>query len=359
MSHLDLDRYYTPPSVARQLAELCESTNAEKCLDTACGDGSLLSAAREVHLGVQCIGMDLDRATVERLRRREPNWILSQADALSPLSWRRSAAARLCVGSDIALLNPPFTMATGKGIAVELPGFSGRCSVAMAHILAALGRAAPMSCSAIVPESLMFSELDARARASLAERYDLRIVSGLRNSTFRGTRANALIVRLVKREDRLRAKASLSHASTRSVSLVRGGLPLFEAKASRRGVRYLHSTELREIAQGAELTILRRVRPIARGIVSGHVMLLPRVGIPHAESLKALRLRERVQLSDCVLALCFESRAVAFKWERFLARRRTQLLALYRGTGARYTTVRRLQEWLGHVERDLAKVSAP
>lgn len=351
----DLDRYYTPPPIARQLVELCDSTAAVRCLDTACGDGSLLLAAREVLAEVQCIGMDLDRAAVERLRRREPEWILSRADALSSSSWRQSVAARHGIGSDLALLNPPFTMATGKGIVVTLPGFSGRCSVAMAHVLAALGRAAPRRCSAIVPESLMFSDLDAQARACLSVRYDVRVIRGLRNSTFRGTRANALIVRLTKRElPPPSRRTSGTVESTRSVALVRGGLPLFEAKPRRRGLRYVHSTELRDIANGAPLRELRRVQPIARGVVSGHVVLLPRVGLPHAESVKALRFRERIQLSDCVLALCFGSRLAAHHWELVLNRRRRQLLALYRGTGARYTTVRRLQDWLCRVERELA-----
>jgi hypothetical protein len=352
----DLDRYYTPAPIARRVVEACGATNVAKCLDTTCGDGSLLFAARDVLPKVLCIGMDLDRATVERLRRKEPDWILSRADALSCSSWRQAEAGKHGVGSDLALLNPPFSMATGKGIRVTLPDFAGRCSVAMAHVLVALGRAAPTTCSAVVPESLMFSDLDAPARAHLSKGYELRAVSGLRNCTFRGTRANALIVRFKRRDHPLVTegkKTKARSASASSVRLVRGGLPLFEAVSDAHGVRYLHSTEITAVVERTRLSRMRRVRPIPRGVVSGHVVLLPRVGVPVKGSVKAVSLGRRVQLSDCVMALCFESRAGALEWERALNRRWRQLIALYRGTGARYTTVQRLQSWLCSVEGDL------
>ena len=298
--------------------------------------------------------MDLDRSTVERLRRREPRWVLSRANALSSSSWRQAEAGRRGVGSDLALLNPPFSMATTKGITVTLPDFTGRCSVAMAHVLVALSRAAPATCSAVVPESLMFSELDAPARAHLGEDYEFRSVCGLRNSTFRGTRANALIVRFRRREHPQPPTREMRAAGTATaLTLVRGGLPLFEAESYPRGVRYLHSTELVAVAHGCVLSRLRRVRQIPRGVVSGHVVLLPRVGVPLPGSVRAVSFEAPVQLSDCVIALCFESRAVALQWERALNRRWPQLVSLYRGTGARYTTVHRLESWLSLVERAL------
>lgn len=347
----DLDQYYTPPTVARQLVELCGSARATKCLDTACGDGSLLGAARDVLPKVQCVGMDLDRRAVERLRRREPEWIISRGDALSSASWNQAEAAKCALGSDLALLNPPFSMASSKGIRVALPGFVGRCSIAMAHVIAVLCRANPARCSAIVPESFMFSDLDAAGRAVLAKRYEFGAVRGLRNSTFKGTRANALMVRFKRRKGAAVVPAVSSMAnSPRSVLLVRGGLPLFEAKSDRKGLPYLHSTELHDLARGVSPTKLRRVRPIARGVVSGNVILLPRVGVPTDGVAQAVALQDEVQLSDCVMALCFESRAVARRWERLLTHNWQELVSLYRGTGARYTTVQRLRGWLCRVE---------
>src|SRR5262245_20300048 len=99
----DLDRYYTPLLVARRVVEACEVRVVTRCLDTACGDGGLLAAAREVHGRIQCIGMDVDGAAIARLRKRYPGWILSRADALRDSAWERTNAARHCVGCELAL----------------------------------------------------------------------------------------------------------------------------------------------------------------------------------------------------------------------------------------------------------------
>src|SRR5262249_39132658 len=134
-----------------------------------------------------------------RLRRRQPEWVLSKADALAQSSWRRAHAARRSVGCELALLNPPFSMEAKKGVTAILLEGERRCSVAMAHIMTVLERAAPSTCCAIVPESLLYSELDASARSIVEAKYHLEPIRGLRNSTFRGTRANAVVIRLRRR----------------------------------------------------------------------------------------------------------------------------------------------------------------
>ena len=265
----DLDRYYTPASVARRVVEVSDFRGAGRCLDAACGDGSLLVAAREVHAEVQCIGMDVDSAAIARLRRRHPAWILSRADALCLSSWKRAVAARQGVGCDLVLLNPPFSMAAKKGISITAAGFSGRCSVAMAHLVTVLTQAMPRSCCVIVPESLLFSDLDARARAYLATFYEVRPVQFLRNSTFRGGRANAAVVGLERLlVPRAHERERGGEPDLTEPRLVRGGLPLFEAAFRDGGVPYVHSTDLGTLAWGGRVQSLRRVRPLSRGVAN-------------------------------------------------------------------------------------------
>jgi hypothetical protein len=341
----DLDRYYTPARLARQMVEICEPAVTGRCLDTACGDGSLLAAARSAYSNVQCIGIDVDAVTIARLRRKHPTWILSRADALSDAAWRRASAARLSVDCELALLNPPFSMAAKKGVVIEVGDFAGRCSVAMAHLLTVLIRARPKTCCAIVPESLLFSQLDDRARRFLAPEYSLTSVRSLRNSTFRGGRANATVVKVVRYVAPIPSHVGPDDESELvELSIVRGGLPLFQSILDRAGLPYVHSTDLCTIASGR--MSIRRVRPLLRGVVSGDVILLPRVGIPLWNSVRALRFQSRVQLSDCVIALCFQSHAAAIRWEAALFQSWDDLVALYRGTGARYVTVSRLRSWL-------------
>lgn len=354
MSLLELDRYYTPSVIARDVVGVAGVREVDRCLDSACGTGSLLEAAQAAFGDVQCIGMDLDRCALDRLRRRNPGWILSLADALAPASWRSAAAAQRSIGCDLALLNPPFSMGAKKGLVLSLSGFSARCSVAMAHVLNVLDRARPKVCCAIVPESFLFAELDAAARAHIAVRYDIQRMLELRSHTFKGARANAMVVRLTARTDASSQPAQLpTKGALVSSQLVRGGLPCCEAVTARNGIPYVHSTDLGALTSSSKSPRLRRVQRLARGVVSGHVILLPRVGVPSRAQTRAVHLGGDVQLSDCVLALCVNSRASALRWQGMFARRWAELLALYRGTGARYTTVARLENWLRRLERAL------
>lgn len=351
MSLLELDRYYTPPQIARRVVEVAEGATVTRCLDSACGDGSLLIAARALTEQTKCIGMDVDRASIYRLRNRHPDWTLSRADALLPTSWSRVRAALDSVGCDLAVLNPPFSMGAKKGVTTLVGDFTSRCSVAMAHVLSVLMRARPGLCCAIVPESLLFSELDQAARDAIERLYQLRIERTLRNSTFRGTRANAAIVTFTRRETPLAERDLRPRRSSRSlqsVMIVRGGLPLFEAKRSAGGLPYVHSTALLHLALG-DHSNLRYVRPISRGLVRGHVVLLPRVGVPHQTNTRPIFFETQVQLSDCVVALSFRTRAIAARWSKLLDQRWNELVGLYRGTGARYVTVERLECWLSNL----------
>lgn len=318
------------------------------CLDSACGDGSLLAAVQRSAEHIQCVGMDVDVSAIRRLRSRNPHWTLSRANALAESSWQRVRAGRDGIDADLALLNPPFSMGASKGIVVDVPGFAGRCSVAMAHVLTVLTRAEPRVCCAIVPESVVYSSMDDAARTWIASRYWVSQVRGLRNTTFRGARANAVVLQWSRRPTAPPTPTATSAIERRalSVTLVRGGLPVCEAKGSKRGKPYIHSTEIGVVAKGRSLNALRKVRAIQRGIVSGHVILLPRVGVPNVQKIRAVELRRRVQLSDCVIALSCQSRSQASKWQRMLRSRKRALCSLYRGTGARYVTIVRLRRWL-------------
>jgi hypothetical protein len=361
MLRFDLDRYYTPQDVARRVVEAAEMDVATRCLDSTCGDGSLLKAAKLLMPNVICHGMDSDDTVIARLRRRQPEWVLSTADALAESSWRRAHAARRSVGCELALLNPPFSMEATKGITAMLPRGEQRCSVAMAHIMTVLERATPSTCCAIVPESLLYSELDSSAREAIGTKYHVEPIAGLRNSTFRGTRANAVVVRLRRRTQASEVHAVSNRASAKQnlstiggLRLVRGGLPVFEAERSSNGMLFIHSTDLANLSRGWGVAQLERVKPIARGQIDGWALLLPRVGVP-VSSPRLISFASTVQLSDCVIALCFDDELVANQWQRVVTAVWPQLQQLYRGTGARFVTVGRLRMLLGQIEEKLRR----
>ena len=353
MSCRKWDRYYTPPATARIVVEAAEASGDSLCLDSSCGDGSLLSAADEVLERVKCCGMDVDEAAIRRLRRAYPKWTLSTADALESRSWSRVQAARDGVDCQLAVLNPPFSMSVHKGVCVTGRDYRGRCSVAMAHVLSVIEHASPAVCAAIVPESLLCAELDAPARTALRETYVLREGPGLHNTTFRGARANAVVISLRKRSRRRVSRTQQSESSPRSMTIVRGGLPVHEACNARKGLGFLHTTDIG--ACGSNDHNLRMVHGIERGRISGHAVLLPRVGLPRKEHARALQFKNDVQLSDCVIALVFATGESARLWQDAIRREWRSLLSIYGGTGARFTTVARVRQWAARIEETLSK----
>lgn len=336
----DLDRYYTPAPLAAEMVGAIGIHDPVGYLDSACGQGRLLEAAQAAHPSARILGIDSDRQVIRRLRRRWPAWTLKTADALIESTWQRVAAEE----PEVALLNPPFSMGTGKGVIVYL-GTSNtlRCSVAMAHLLRVCEHARPASIVAIVPESLFFSDLDRSARRTVRARYSLEIVRGVRNSTFSGARANALVVRLQRRAAARRMPdAPLEVAFP---DLVRGGLPLFEARTRNDGIPLVHSTDLQDIVDRGLSASARRVRSIGRGVVSGHVLLLPRVGVPNQDQVRPVYLRRRVQLSDCVIAYHGKDEDTCERVAEVILNEWRSFRGLYRGTGARYVTMARLGRW--------------
>lgn len=340
-----LDRFYTPDNVAEELIGYGDLYAPRSFADTACGSGNLLSAASRLYPMAQCVGADMDRSVIQQLRRCRPDWLLSVANILEDRSRARAATFKDSNNCDVLLLNPPFSMRHRKFVELEFDGEALRTSVAMAHILRSVEVMRPLQgVIAIVPESLLYSDLDLSAREALSSEFRIDVIKELCSRTFSGARAHTAIIRIKRhgqrnRSDRPRTEAAYSS----SQQIVRGGLPLFEAEPSNGGLPLLHSTNIRSLER-TSIDSLRRVKPITRGRVSGAIVAISRVGAPCASS--AVLIRSEIQLSDCVIALQFDRLDEAKRFRRTLALRWTEFENLYRGTGARYLTVARLQSFL-------------
>jgi hypothetical protein len=269
-------------------------------------------------------------------------------------------------------------------------------------------------------------------------RYDVQVLRGLSNSTFRGARANALLVKWTSRTrtaarivaaverhsyDELSPPASLGTSSTGSPdsrrpprtgslhghqprsrvaagderselapdggedrvtddradglhvaggsrdpgpmaqvvsghsssgddkepAVIRGGLPLFEVQRSRSGIPLVHSTAIARLAETGSTEHCPKVRPIARGVVCGVLLLLPRVGVPLREYVSVVRVTSPIQLSDCVFSLCFSSIRKAEQFRNSALESWGDLVNRYRGTGARYISVAEMNAWVRSV----------
>lgn len=344
----DPDYYYSPSSVTQVVSEIIARTRPASALDSNCGGGALLDAVEQGFSGARCAGIDIDNGAIRRLRKARPHWTLVEGDALSTRTWEK-LGKRLPHRVDVAVMNPPFSMGSSKGVAIRLPEMDRdvRCSLAMAHVLTALHHARPAHVLAILPESLIYSQLDGNARSLISDAYKVEVIQAFKSSTFRGTRANSLLVGMAAGKTRNHRPAEISTEEfAKEFRIVRGGVPNFQARTTVDGMPYVHTTALAGLATGVQPDALVCVSPCGRGQVEGHAVLLPRVGLPKAQHIKPLYFESPVQLSDCVIALVCESKRGAQRIQRHLVSEFAALEAIYAGTGARYITVDRLSAWL-------------
>lgn len=315
-------------------------------MDSACGTGNLLAAVTTLHPHMRIAGMDRDRSAIVTLRRQRPGWNLSVADVLCDRSIGRADVVATRAPTTAMVLNPPFSMGASAGLPAVLNEKPTRVSAAMAHVLRSVEMFDPDTVVALVPESLLHADRDEVARHYLASRYVVRELYGLKNTTFSGARVNSVVIRLSRGATKVPSqKIPLGAGPT----LVRGGLPMFQALRVARGMPFIHSTDIGRLIEGHSLTKLARVAPIERGQVSGHVILLPRVGLPSHDWLRPMHLPRTVQLSDCVLGIEFSSHRAAARFADVARDGFTALVAQYRGTGARYTTVSKILSWASDV----------
>ncbi len=350
--NLELDQYFTPQELAEELIRGTYSYDSCVAIDPTCGGGNLLKAASNVFSKIECVGIDKDVGAIRRLRRNNPDWTLSAADLLCNISCRgASAVKKKNLEEGLLLLNPPFSHKKNKSIDACYFGITLKASVAMTYILRSFDLFSPNRGGfAVVPESVLFSETDANARALLLQTNKIELITELSNSTFSGARVRSSIIKIsplafgskeIGVNDTAKPKFNEKHV------LIRGALAvhLSHSEKNRQGIPFVHSTDINYVL-GNSLDHLTRVKSDRKGEVSGAVILIPRVGVPKRSLIKAVKLDERVHLSDCVIALKFESFASAKRAEGYLRRNFSSFEGLYRGTAARYITLSRLENWL-------------
>lgn len=347
---IDSDKYYTPPDVASRALERAQLASAPSiCADTACGSGSLLAAAEDVLEARYCLGIDNDPLVIRQLRREKPDWRLYVGDLLKRHRPPPTDFPGTSYGVDLLVLNPPFSLGPRKYVTVKYSGHSLKCSVAMAHILRSLELFRPsQGAIAVVPESLLYSNTDQHARELLDQDFSLAELLQLSIYTFKGARVNSSFVQFRTPNSRPRSSIEVIPHPKDSIltTVVRGGLQMHAFKRVSSGVRVIHSTSLKSIVIDGVNAATERTSTVAKGRISGWMLLLPRVGSPKEETFRVLYSKDEVQLSDCVIGMKFTSKGAASSALHRIRAHWQSLLCLYRGTGARYITLDRLVDWL-------------
>jgi len=357
----DVDRYYTPENVAHRALECAQLTEKPQvCADTACGNGRLLLASEHVLGSAFSLGIDTDAQTIRQLRRERPNWRLYVGDLLKRRRAPPTHFSSCSNGVDLLVLNPPFSLGHKKSVLAGYCGQQVRCSIAMAHILRSIDLFRPkLGIIAVVPESLLHSDTDHRARELLSLNFSTSELIELSIYTFKGARVNSAFVQLRPISER----PALTLSRTRPldpiyVSVVRGGMPFHTLTLDPSGARFVHSTSLESITTKGIESVTTRTSVRLKGRVSGWLLLLPRVGVPRREAFGVTFAPNELQLSDCVVGLSFSTEKDANCAKKRIIDEWESLLSIYRGTGARYVTISRLVDWLleiGIFDKDASK----
>lgn len=348
---IDLDQYYTPIDLIQPILSEAFPKKCRKLADTSCGKGNLLIAAKNAFGEIRCIGLDKDKSSISSLKRSQPQWALSVADILKMRSYQRAGALSDKNDTDLLLLNPPFSQKKSKSIPISYSGVQLRTSVAMAHVLQSLELFKPkMGAMVVVPESVLFSEIDAQARSLIEADFHIDILNELSINTFAGARVRSTVIKIAPGASRRPLVSLHKHPELTKIQIeiIKGGLPVFEAKKSRSkfSLPFIHSTDIRNLVEKTHDHKIMRTHSTRAGKASGHLVLLPRVGVPLPHLIHPIFFKSKAHLSDCVIALKFENKLQAEEGSNRLRKNAASLQNMYRGTGARYVTRARLEMWL-------------
>lgn len=350
-----VDAHYTPDWVADRIASEVAAlarTKQPHIADYTAGDGALLRAASRVLPRARITATDIDPVAVRSLKTANPSWKVGACDLLSaksrshsPLLGRRGRPA------DLVVLNPPFSYRGGTYFPVLNNAF--RASPAMAFVTHALEQLADGGSAVVLaPSGTVHSQKDELLWTRLREATTVRVGHQFARTTFRGEHASVSMIVLVglsravlhaEAKSPVAGPAPDDSAAAPDVLLVRGTQQMHSIESSQRGLLLVHSTHL----AGGAILAGPRIAVRAPTIV-GPAVLLPRVGLPCRDKLTLHLARDEVVLSDCVIALRCRTKTIAKRVFAELVDSWDDLEALYRGSCARYVTVRNLRT---HVEK--------
>lgn len=345
-----VDKYYTPPEIAHSIVEAVpETESVSTVVDPTCGYGSLLDAADLCFPDASIIGFDIDKNAIDKVKNIHSTWYLDSIDITNESSRSKSSLFNEINNIDVVLLNPPFSMGT-EGYAKRIHTEQGiiSCSRAFYYVLICIKCFSPnVGLFCLLPESTMFSELDSKVRDLLSENYSIEIVDNVNRSQFKGSNANTLIVSIVKDKSDNNHIDYVSHNNTTcdlNGLMVRGGLQVHERNKKNDGkARFLHTSHFCYVKDGS-LEQLPHVEPINRGLVKGEMVVLPRVGNPSSYEPLVLKSKNLIQLSDCVVALFPVDETSTSDIVRIVSS--IGMSNIYKGTGPKYVTLRRLTSLL-------------
>ena len=345
-----LDSYYTPKDAAERLVA---RLSGGPCLaaDFCVGGGELLRACETKFPKIKCVAVDKSRRVVRHIHDIHKRWKVFCADFLSDKSMAQTGLTSSSF--DLVVLNPPFTC-RGARYKIALDGQIFAGSKALLFLVRALSYVRNGGVlRAILPLGTICSERDADLVRHLKRKYHFRVYWRTSQISFGGKKPNVIFVDLRKPLNMAMVEPGHNFVTrkkfTPPVYLSRGCLNVVDANKIRRTLqeddvlRYIHTTNLR---QGRISESDFWVKTAEQRIVSGPSVLVPRVGLPNRGKICIVSSGISYILSDCVMAILCKSVNSSLKLKRLILENWDEYLQIYVGTGAQYTTLKRVSSFL-------------
>ncbi len=336
------DSHYTPDVLADRLLSYINLEIVKTIADFCVGNGALLKSAQKLKPSALYFGSDISKKAIRQLKKNYHNWQLSHCDFMNAKSRKNAKVFRQnSDGFDLILLNPPFSCKGGTNYEVNFEDNKYNVSTSMYFVVESLKYLSKNGVLlAILPNSVAYSQKDRLIWNKLVSDYQLNILEQPLINLFENCSPNVILVSINtnKTKNIYKYPNRLSH-QINGVSLFRGKISMNTLNGSyQEGYLLIHSTNLRI---NSLVNLGYRTKNDLSKIV-GPAVLIPRVGLPNPQKICTIAKGESYVLSDCVIGIKTNSikdakklmKLILYDWDKFKE--------LYKGTGAKYTTLERL-----------------
>lgn len=350
----NLDTYYTPISLADKLVDYTPISEVKTTIDFCVGDGALLEAVSRKNSRIQMYGIDISESAIISLKRKHPSWHLSICDFCDEVK-RNSIYFLRNKKFDLVLLNPPFSC---RGSIVEHLLFEGQeytMSKAMSFLVRTLRYLSKNGgVYAIMPISCVYSEKDADVWHYLVEHYHACVLEEMNRVYFYPQCSpNVAIIYVGKKELNIDfdTKCYMETFDGSFKNIIRGQLSMQNLNLTQMTSNpyLIHTTNIRD----GRLVHLNHIN-LSNSSIKVNGVVFPRVCNPVRPKLAVIDECKSYVLSDCVIVIVTNTHEDAIKLYNFMRDHWDFIKQIYKGTGAQYTTLKRVREMLSmlHAKSD-------
>lgn len=342
------DDIETPPELARSLVEFaCASVNHPTLVaDFAAGNGNLLQAAHEVWPRSDLVGVDVNEVALTNLRKT----LAGSCRTLHVDFMSESLRPELCALEgqvEVILLNPPFSCRGGRRTKIVVGDQALSTSTPLAFFIRATRYLATAGVLvSLLPVGCLYSEKDEDGRRYLRRHGSFEVVATNHHKAFPQAVLKSVVVVFRPATENGSGEEEERQADLPQVpylNIKRGHIAMHTISIEEKSViPLIHTTELKN---NSVLLSGRFASPRAE-LISGPMVLVPRVGKPSRYKIARILALEPIAVSDCIFAILCKSDAEARILYAKVQENWQTLQDAYGGSCAPYLTRRRLQEYL-------------